>query len=391
MLSYGLWQRKFGGDLAVIGKSLLMGNEPYTIVGVIGKQFVSDPEAEIWLPFQFPPVSSDMNNFFHVAGLLKPGVTLEQANTQLQLAAAQYHRDYPKQTGPRIRFQVQPLRDSIVGNVRNSLMILLGAVSLVLLIACANVANLLLARATARKREFAIRGALGASRWRVVRQLLIESALLTIAGGVLGLGLGFAGVRALLAISPPGLPRIGEGGTAVAVDWRVLTFTLVATLLTGILFGLFPALGASRTDLTSVMNAGGSRSGAGHRQGWARSLLVVMRSVLGPRSAHWLGASHPHISLALHAVDPGFDAHNVLTLEMSLNGERFQTDRGRGPAFARRPRTIECHAGSRDLGGRFLVTDLCCRCTAGFQIVGDPVDKDHQIRKQVDEYFARIP
>ena len=376
VLSYGLWQRKFGGDGAVIGKSLLMGNEPYTIIGVIGKRFVSDPEAEIWLPFRFPPVSSDMNHFFHVAGLLKPGVTLEQANAQLQLAAAQYHRDYPKQTGPRIRFQVQPLRDSIVGDVRNSLMILLGAVSLVLLIACANVANLLLARATARKREFAIRGALGASRWRVVRQLLIESALLTIAGGVLGLGLGFAGVRALLAISPPGLPRIGEGGSAVAVDWRVLTFTLVATLLTGILFGLFPALGGSRTDLTSVMNAGGSRSGAGPRQGWARSLLVVCEVSLALVLLIGSGLLIRTL-LALHAVEPGFDAHNVLTLEMSLNGERFQTTEGVAQLSHDGRERLNAMPGVEISAAAFWLP-IAVGDALPFQIVGDPVDKDRQ-------------
>jgi putative ABC transport system permease protein len=209
VLSYGLWQRRFAGDPDIVGKAISLGNEPYTIVGVIGKQFRSDPEAELWLPFQFPPVSQDMNNYFHVAGLLRPGVTLAQANAQLALAVAQYHRDYP-QTNPRERFQVQPLRDTIVGDVRNSLLALLGAVSLVLLIACANVANLLLVRATARKRELAIRSALGAGRLRIMRQLLTESILLSATGGILGLGLGLAGCALCLQSARPicrALPR----------------------------------------------------------------------------------------------------------------------------------------------------------------------------------------
>ncbi len=157
--------------------------------------------------------------------MLQPGITLAQANAQLKVAARQYSRDHPK-GDPDQKFAVMPLRDSIIGDARKSLLVLLGAVSLVLLIACANVANLLLVRATGRKREFAIRSALGAGRARIVRQLLTESILLSVTGGLLGMLLGFAGVRALLAISPAGLPRIGENGSAVGVDWRVLGFTL---------------------------------------------------------------------------------------------------------------------------------------------------------------------
>jgi len=239
VLSYGLWQRNFGGDAKIVGNSLSLGNEPYTIVGVLGRSFQSDPEAEIWLPFQFDPNSTNQGDYFSVAGMLKPGVTLAQANAQMKLASQQFHRDWP---GRSEKFVVEPLRDSIVGNVRSSLLVLLGAVGLVLLIACANVANLLLARATGRKREFAIRSALGAGRARMIRQLLTESVLLSVAGGVLGLLLGYEGVRALLAISPAGLPRIGENGAAVGIDWRVLTFTLAVALVSRLLCGLLRAL-----------------------------------------------------------------------------------------------------------------------------------------------------
>jgi putative ABC transport system permease protein len=245
VLSYGLWQRKFGGNPNIIGSTLSLGNEPYTIVGVLNKSFVSDPEADILLPFQFDPNSTNQGHYFMAAGRLKPGVTLAQANAVLRVAADQFRRRYPVAIGPKGGFEVDPLRDSIVSDVRSSLLVMLGAVSLVLLIACANVANLLLVHATGRKREFAIRAAMGAGRSRIILQLLTESVLLSVTGGLLGLVLGYVGLRGLLAVSPGDIPRIGEHGAAVVLDWRVLAFTLSVSMLTGILFGLFPAVGAS--------------------------------------------------------------------------------------------------------------------------------------------------
>ncbi len=326
VLSYGLWQRKFGGNPKIIGTALSLGNEPYTIIGVLGKDFLSDPEADIWLPFQFEPVSTNQGHFFQAAAMLKPGVILAQANAQMKLAWQQYLRAYP-QANPQGGFAVEPLRDSIIGDSRRSLVMLLGAVALVLLIACSNVANLLLARAAGRKREFAIRSALGARRARIVRQLLTESILLATAGGLLGLVLGFAGVRALLAVSPAGLPRIGEDGSAIGMDWRVLCFTLVVAVVTGILFGLFPALSASRTDLNSSLKESSNRAGTGFRQGRTRAALVVsevsLALVLLIGSALLI-----RTFLALHAVNPGFNGHNVITMEMSLTGNRFEKTAG---------------------------------------------------------------
>jgi predicted permease len=375
VLSYGLWQRRFGGDPDIVGKSLSLGNQGYTIVGVIGKQFRSDPEADIWLPFQFPPVSQDMNHYFQVAGLLRPGVTLAQANAQLELAAIQYHRDYPK-SNQRQRLRVQPLRDSIVGDVRNSLLILLGAVSLVLLIACANVANLLLARATGRRREFAIRSALGASRVRIVRQLLLESLLLAVTGGLFGLVLGFAGVRALLAVSPASLPRIGEGGSAVGIDARVAVFALAVSLATGIFFGLFPALSAARADLNSALKESSSRSGAGFRQGRMRSLLVIGEVSLA--LVLLVGAALLIRTLiALHGVGPGFDPHNVLTMEMSLTGERFQKTEGVVQLEKDGRERLNALPGVEISAAAYWLPILVGDALP-FQIVGQPSDRDHQ-------------
>jgi putative ABC transport system permease protein len=370
VISYGLWQRRLGGNPNVVGSALSMGNEPYTIVGVLGRDFTSDPEADVWLPFQFEPNSTNQGHFFQVSGRLKPGITLAQANAQMKLAFDQFVRLYAIKD-PRGGFGVEPLRDSIVADARKSLLILLGAVGFVLLIACANVANLLLVRATGRRRELAIRSALGARRSRIIRQLLTESVLLSFTGGVLGLILGFAGVRALLAVSPAGLPRIGEDGSAIGLDWRVLGFTLGVSLLTGILFGLFPALSASRTDLNSTLKESSNRAGTGSRQGKARAALVVIEVSLA--LVLLIGSALLiRTFMALHAVNPGFDSHNVVTMEMSLNGGRYEKTAGVAQLS---------HDGRERLNAIPGVLDsafTCCLPIAGqfglpFTIVGKPV------------------
>jgi putative ABC transport system permease protein len=216
---------------------------------------------------------------------------------------------------------VQPLRDAMVSNARLSLLLMWGAVSFVLLIACANMANLLLSRATGRKREFAIRSALGASPGRILRQLLTESIVLSSAGGLTGLVVGIVGVRALLKLSPSDLPRVGVNGTAIGLDWRLLVFTLVVSLFTGILFGLFPALSASRPDLNSTLKETGNRS-IGSRQSRARSLFVIGEISLAV--VLLIGAALLiRTFLALRQVSPGFESHNVLIMDMSLAGARF--------------------------------------------------------------------
>jgi len=374
VISYGLWQRKFGGDPHVIGKTLSLSNDPYTIVGVLGSTFATDPPADIWLPFQIEPNSTNLGHFFFVAGRLNDGVTVAQANAQLKLAADAYRREHPNDMGPHDGFGVQPLRDSIVAGARSSLLILLGAVGFVLLIACANVANLLLVRATGRKREFAIRAAMGAGRARIIRQLLTESILLGVTGGILGLILGYAGVRALLAVSPADLPRVGEHGASVALDWRVLLFTLGIAVLTGILFGLFPAIGASRPDLNSTLKESSNRSGTGFRQSKARSLLVISEVSLA--LVLLIGAALLiRTFLALRAVNPGFDPHNVLTLEMSLNGDRYQTTGAVAQLVRDGRQRLDAIPGVEESA------ESCCLPLEGgfglpFNIVGRPTGKD---------------
>jgi predicted permease len=373
VLSYGLWQRGFGGDPAIAGKSISLGNEPYTVVGVIGKDFVGDVQADLWMPFQFNPASTDLNVAYFVTGLLQPGVTVAQANAALAAATPEYLHEYPKSWDPH--FRVGPLFDSIIGDARNSLLMMLGAVGLVLLISCANVANLLLVRATIRKREFAIRSALGAGRARIVRQLLTESVLLSLAGGCLGMALGFAGMRALLAVSPAGLPRIGENGSAISIDWRVLGFTLGVSLLTGILFGLFPAFNASHSDLNSTLKESGNRSGTGFREGRARSLLVVGEISLA--MVLLIGALLLiRTYIALHNVNPGFDAHNVLTMEMSLNGPRYQSTAGLTQLLRDGRNRLNALPGVEIAAAGFWRPIDVEDGTGGFHIVGRPVEKN---------------
>ncbi len=241
-------------------------------------------------------------------------------------------------------FSVEPVRDLLVRNVRRSLLVLAGAVSFVLLIACANVANLLLARATGRRREIAIRAAIGGSRGRIVRQLLTESVVLSIAGGVLGLLLGILGIRALLAVNTADLPRVGADGALVGLDWRVAAFTVVVALGTGILFGLIPALQSSKTDLTTTLKESSGRSGTGFRQNKARSVLVVTEVALA--LILLIGSALLiRTAVALGRVDPGFDATHVLTMRMSLTGAALSDVRGGRAGGARRRRAPARHSG----------------------------------------------
>jgi putative ABC transport system permease protein len=322
VISGGLWKRKFASDPQIVGKSISIANLPYTVVGVTSANFDTDPPADLWVPYQFDPNTTDQAHYFVAAARLKPGVTLSQAQAQLKMAWAEFRRKYPEEN-PKRGFSAQLLKDSVIGDARSSLLVLIGAVSFVLLIACANVANLLMVRAAGRSREFAIRAALGAGRPRIIRQLLTESVLLSLTGGVLGLVLGLAGVRALLAVSPGDIPRIGEDGSAVGLDWRVALFTLGISLLTGILFGLVPALTASKPNLSSGMKESSRGSGSSVRHNKLRSLLVVSEVSLA--LVLLVGASLLiRTFVALRAVDPGFDAHQVWTAEMALNGPRFE-------------------------------------------------------------------
>ena len=304
-----------------------LNGEAHDIIGVLAPfdtdavQSQAGPP-DVWLPFQIDPNSTMQGNFFTAAGRIKPGVTPAAANAQMQQAAGEFRAAFPNALPPQSSFGVSPMQEIMVRNVRSSLFVLLGAVAFVLLIACANVANLLLVRASVRRREMAIRAAIGAGRGRIVRQLLTESVVLATAGGAAGLVLGIAGIRGLLAVNPGNIPRLGLDGSHVGVDWRVLLFTILVTIGTGLLFGLVPALSASKVDLNTAIKESSNRSGTGFRQNRARSLLVVVE--LGLALVLLVGAAlFIRTFAALRSVDPGYDVHHVMTLRMSLRGDRF--------------------------------------------------------------------
>jgi putative ABC transport system permease protein len=379
VISKQLWQTRFNADPNIVGKSISLGGEPYTIIGVLGdfdfREF--GPTPQVWVLFQFDPNTTDQGHYFQTLGRLKPGVTLQQADARLSASAADYRKKFPNGIGPQGSFGVRGVRDVIVGNqTKQSLLVYGGAVSLVLLIACANVANLLLVRATGRRREIAIRAAIGGSRGRIIRQLLTESIVLSLAGGVLGLVLGWVGIRALLSINTAGLPRVGENGSLVGLDWRVVAFTVAVSLLTGIIFGLIPALQSSKTDLTTTLKESAGRSGTGFRQNKVRSVLVVVEVALA--LVLLIGSALLiRTAMALGRVDPGFDTHNVLTLKMSLKGAQFEKAEAVEQVVRNGVEKL------RSIPGVVNASATCCVPLQGgyglpFLIVGRPLGADSQ-------------
>jgi predicted permease len=374
VLSDRFWAKGFNSDPEIAGKTISLDGEPYTIIGVLrGFDFqLFGPTPQVWTPFQLDPETTDQGHYFMAAGRLKPGVTLAQAAERLRFSAAEYRRRFPDALPPNTGFSVQPIREVLVSDVRSSLLVLLGAVGCVLLIACANVANLLLVRATGRRREIAIRAAIGGSRGRIIRQLLTESVVLSLAGGALGLLLGMIGIRALLAVNTADLPMVGESGELVGVDWRVLGFTIAVSLGTGLLFGLIPALQSSRTDLTTALKESGSRTGSGFRQNKARSLLVVSEVALA--LILLIGSTLLiRTSVALGRVAPGFDATHVLTMRMSLTGPRFLKAEGVEQLVRDGVERLRAVPGVVDASA------TCCLPLEGgyglpFRIVGRPTD-----------------
>jgi predicted permease len=328
IISHGLWQRRFGGG-PIVGHEITLNNLKFTVIGVlpadvgwfVQKGSMINKAPDIWTPWQ---VSNELRErhgrFARAVGRLKPGVTLEQAQNEMNVIGARLAQQYPE-FDTNWGVNVVPLRTQFTGQIRKPLFILLGAVGFVLLIACANVANLLLARASSRKKEIAVRAGLGASRWRIARQLLTESLLLSLIGGGCGLLLAWWGTRALVSFSPPGLMDLHS----VGVNLPVLGFTFLLALLTGIIFGLVPAIEAARFDLNNVLKEGGRNPGGGSGAHRLRNTFVVMQVALA--LVLLVGAGLFMKSLRhLRSVDPGFNSKNLLTMRVNLPVRKYDSD-----------------------------------------------------------------
>src|SRR6185503_17554218 len=320
VLSYRLWQRRFGGDPSLIGKTLWLDGRSLEVIGVMPATFNFPRNTELWTPMNFriaPDMMQRRAHFLRPVGRLKPGVTLAQAQADMDAVAANLEAQYPESnTGWNLR--MVPLREQLVGNIRPTLRVLFGAVGLVLLIACANVANLLIVRASSRRKEIALRMALGAGRFRIVRQMLTESILLAVAGGTVGVFLAAWGIDLLVGFSGNDIPPTAK----VGIDGVVLGFTLCVSLLTGIVFGLVPALPSTQPAKLSETLKEGGRGGSARNH--TRNLLVIFETAIAV--VLLIGAGLLIRSFVrLQNVGPGFDAANVLTVRIDLPREKYKS------------------------------------------------------------------
>jgi putative ABC transport system permease protein len=345
VIGYGLWQRRFGASPSVVGSKVTITGKPTTIVGVMPQGFDYPVQSETWVPLPLDPAKEARDNrFISVIGRLKPGATVSQAQAQLDTINQRLAQSY-NETNSGWTVKVTSLQDRLVSDVRLSLLVLLCAVAFVLLIACANIANLLLARATARQKEMAVRTALGASRLRIIRQLLTESLLLSSFGGAFGLLLSFWLIRLLIAVSPANTPRFDE----IRPDTRVFIFTIGLTVLTGLIFGLAPALQASRFDQSEGLKEGSRGNAAGARSNRVRSILMVAEIAMSFMllvGAGLLIKSFMH----LREVKPGFNADNVLTMRISVPPGKFPQGEARKQFFQQAIDRIHSLPGIQSVG-----------------------------------------
>jgi putative ABC transport system permease protein len=385
-VSQGLWQRRFGADPNLVGQTINLSGNSYTVVAIMPPGF-KFPESgiELWTPTAFAPFERNQYGAhnYGAIGRLKPGVTIEQAQSEMSAIAARIAQDHAD-TNAGWDAKLVPMLDFAVGKIKPMLLVLLGAVAFVLLIACANVANLLLARAASRQKEIAIRTALGAGRWRIVRQLLTESVILALAGGTMGLLLAAWGMDALLALAPADLPRVKD----VTIDGNALVFTLAVTILTGIIFGLVPALQASRPDLNETLKESGGRGSTGgiHRQR-ARNMLVVAEVALA-LVLLVCGGLMIRSFLRLQQVNPGFNPDNAMMIKLVLPVKQYPEDEQQAAFLNQLIENVSTLPRVQSVGAT-VIMPFVDNAMLGFQIQGRPVVQDSDM--PTTKYYSVSP
>jgi putative ABC transport system permease protein len=384
VLSYGLWQKRFGGDRSIVNRTIVLDGRTCLVTGVMPQDFNFPQSAELWVPINFE-IAEGMKqrgaHFMRPIGKLKKGVTLAQAQADTDAIARRLEQQYPD-TNLSWNMRLVSLREQLVGNTRTTLFILFGAVGFVLLIACANVANLLLVRAAGRQKEIALRTALGAGRFRIVRQMITESVLLALIGGALGTFLAVWGIELLVKLSEGNIPPTAQ----VRIDTTVLAFTLLTSVFTGVLFGLAPALRTMNLNLIESLKEGGRSSGDGGQRNRTRSLLVVLESAFAV--VLLIGAGLLVRSLIrLQNVTPGFDPQNVLTMRVDLPRGKYSTPEKTGSFFTEMERRIGSLPGVEDVG---LISELPLsgqRNDIPYAVEGRPPVSSDQL---FDDDFRRV-
>ena len=344
LLSYGIWQRRFGGDPGIVGKPLSLNGASYTVVGVMPARFQFPTSYDqVWVPIAFTPqqAADRTTHYLKVLARLKPGVTLSQAQTEMSTIATRLQQQYPK-SNTDVGAAVTLLQEDRVSDIRPALLILLGAVAMVLLIACANVANLLLARAAVRQKEIAVRVALGARRQRLIRQFLTESLMLSAMGGIVGLAIAYGGLILLKSFIPENISQARE----ISIDFKVLGFTLLVSVATGVIFGLAPAIQAARFNQSETLKEGGRDTASGGSGKRLRSLLVTAEVAIS--LVLLIGAGLLINSfLRLRNVDPGFRIDNLLTMKIVLSGPKYREADRRSAFYKDLVQRVEALAGVR--------------------------------------------
>jgi putative ABC transport system permease protein len=389
VLSDRLWRGRFGADAGIVGRAIILGGLPYVIVGVMPPTFAYPPAAELWVPYTFDVDElSRGQHFLSAVARLRDGVALRAARAEMDGIAARLEEEYPQYNANQ-GIDLVPLHDQVVGSSARALWVVFGAVAFVLVIACGNVGNMLLVRAAGRGEEISIRTALGAGRWRLVRQLLVEGVVLSLSAGVVGVLAAAWSLRTLVAMIPVSLPRAGE----IGVDVSMLGFALLLAALTGIGFGLAPALQAGAGGRSAALAGSGGRASPGRRAKWLRDALIVTEVALTLVLLVTAGLLAANLN-ALHDVDPGFRSDRVLTARISLPAEQYAEPAQRVAFMSRMREQLAALAGVESYGTVDSLPFSGSRSSSSFEIEGDVEDADEPRtadRREVTEgYFATM-